>query len=308
MQNKSITLVLIILLAGLVWISTACTTGMDEKAFQDALNTAIAETDTAEQLDLQRTKGAEATLSPTETTAPTNTSIPDTSTPEPTYTQTAENTEDIVEGTEQPEFTIGGPAVQVSVDTNCRSGPGKVYTYLGALLVGEEANIYGKDPSGLWLYINNPDLEESFCWIWGYFANTTGNTAPLPIYTPGPTPKPNPNFSVGFREVETCSGAWQVEFEIFNNGVYPLNSVSSFVKDTDTNATSGNSALNTFVRKTGCVVDSTKDVLDPGATGYTVSLDLSNNPTGHLVFASITLCTDGDLNGYCRTREFYFTP
>lgn len=309
MQNKSIILLLIILLAGLVLISTACTPGLDEKAFQDALNTAIAETDTAQELDTQRTKGAEAALSPTETAAPTNTSIPPaTSTLEPTYTPTPEDEEDIVEGTEQPEFTISGPAVQVSVDTNCRSGPGKVYTYLGALLVGEQANIYGKDPSGSWLYINNPDLEDSFCWIWGYYANTSGNIAPLPIYTPGPTPKPDPNFSVGFREIETCGGAWQVEFEIYNNGVYPLNSVSSYVQDTDTSAASGNSALNTFEKKTGCVVDSSKTVLDPGATGYTVSLDLSNDPAGHLVFASITLCTKADLNGSCRTRELYFTP
>jgi len=308
MQNKSTTLLLIIIHAGLVLISTACSTGLDEKAFQDALNTAVAETDTAQELDLQRTKGAEAALSPTETTAPTNTTIPATSTLEPTYTQTPEDTEDIVEGTGQPEFTISGPAVQVSVDTNCRSGPGKVYTYLGALLVGEEANIYGKDPSGSWFYINNPDLEESFCWIWGYFANTSGNTAPLPIYTPGPTPRPDPNFSVGFREVETCGGAWQLEFEIYNNGVYPLNSVSSYVQDTETNANSGDSSSNTFTRKTVCAVDSSKDVLDPSATGYTVSLDLSNDPTGHLVFASITLCTKDDLNGSCRTRELYFTP
>ncbi len=112
----------------------------------------------------------------------------------------------------------------------------------------------------------------------------------------------------GFREVETCGGAWQIEFEIYNNGAYPLNSVSTYVQDTDTNANSGNSSLNKFTRKTGCVEDSTMDVLDPGATGYTVSLDLSNNPSSHLVFASVTLCTKDDLNGSCRTRELYFTP
>jgi len=307
MQNKSLTLLLTILLSGLVLISTACTTGMDEKAFQDAINTAVAETDTAQEHDLQRTKGAEAALSPTEITAPTNTSIPATSTPEPTYTPALE-TEDTVEGTEQPEFTISGPAVQVSVDTNCRSGPGKVYTYVGALLVGEEANIYGKDPSGSWLYINNPDLEEGYCWIWGYFANTSGNTAPLPIYTPGPTPKPDPNFSIGFREVETCGGAWQTEFEIYNNGPISLNSVSVYVQDTDTGANSGISSLNTFIRKTGCTEDTIQDIIGLGKTGFTVSLDLSNDPTGHLVFASVTICSGDNLHGLCRTRELYFTP
>ena len=301
MKNNMKLILIITLIAGISLFSTGCGNQMDEAAFIAALDTAVAATDIARTDEIQQTMDAQEASTPTETTAPTSTK---TSTPEPTNTPTL----DIGEGTEQPVLTSNGPAVQVSVDTNCRSGPGKVYPYKGAFLIGEEAEIFGKDPSGAWWYINNPDLEESFCWIWGYYATTSGDTAPLPIYTPGPTPKPDPNFSVGFREVETCGGVWQIEFEIYNNGAYPLNSVSTYVQDTDTNANSGNSSLNKFTRKTGCVEDSTMDVLDPGATGYTVSLDLSNNPSGHLVFASVTLCTKDNLNGSCRTRELYFTP
>lgn len=311
MQNKSLTILVIILATGLVLLNTACGTGIDEEAFQNALDTAVAETATAKALDLQRTKGAEVAIASTETTAPANTNTPVlvTPTPEPTLTATIEVTAEVgSEGTVLPEFTLTGPAVQVSVDTNCRSGPGKVYPYLGGLFVGEEAVIVGKDPSGAYWYITNPDQEGGYCWIWGAYAVISGNTAPLPIYTPGPTPIPGPNFSVAYREVESCGGAWQVEFEIFNNGVLDHESVSTFVQDTITGAQSGNSSINSFSKMSGCTVDETHDRRAPGDTGFTVSLDLSNNPTGHLTYASITVCTQDNLDGYCRTRELYFTP
>lgn len=294
----------------LITLTAACTAAeVDPQAFDSALNTAVAATVTAQALDLQRTKGAEAALPPTETEMPaaTNTEVPDTptSTPEPTKEDTPAVTAEV---TPLPEFTLSGPSVQVSVDTNCRSGPGKEYTWLGALMVGEEALIAGKDPSGAYWYIQNPDQEDAFCWIWGYYAMTSGNTALLPVYTPGPTPTPEVVFSVGFREVETCGGVWQVELEIDNTGRYNLESVSTFVQDTVTSAKTGDLTSNAFVRKTGCTVNASKEKLSPGDIGFSVSGNLANNPTGHLTYASVTVCTEDHLKGLCQTREFYFTP
>jgi hypothetical protein len=37
--------------------------------------------------------------------------------------------------------TESKPMISVSVDTNCRTGPGKIYDWIGALLVGEEAEV-----------------------------------------------------------------------------------------------------------------------------------------------------------------------
>ena len=234
-------------------MSSACSgsdsTVVDEKVFLDAVDTAVAGTATAQALDAQRTKGAEAALEPTETIAPTNTSAPDTSTPQPSFTPTPEETEETTADGDQPVFTLSGPSVQVSIDTNCRSGPGKSYTWLGALMVGEEAVITGKDPSGIYWYITNPDLEGEYCWIWGAYATTSGNTAPLPIFTPGPTPTPEPNFSTDFHEVESCGGAYQVEFTIVNNGSVTLESISITVKDTVTGNSTGKSTMNNLNEK-----------------------------------------------------------
>ncbi len=282
---------------------------IDEETFLNAVNTAVAATDTAQELEAQRTKGAEAANIPTETSAPTYTTAPDTSTPEPTQTPTLEITDGTPAPTVQaPSPSLSGPAVQVSVDTNCRSGPGKSYTWLGALMVGEQATITGKDPSGAYWYITNPDLDGGYCWIWGYYATIGGNTGLLPIFTPGPTPTPEPNFSTAFHQVESCGGTWQVEFTIVNNGSATLESISSSVKDTDTGNSSGISSINQFIEKNGCADVSSFGRLHPEDVGYTVSLDLPNDPTGHLVFASLKVCTDDNLHDACRTREFYFTP
>ena len=299
----------ILIAAGLVIFTTACgiqSRGLDDPAFENALETAVAATGAAQAAELQLTEDAKIVFTATATESPPSTSTPvlDTPTPEPTMTVTP----GLETSPEQPEITLKGSAVGVLVNTNCRSGPGKVYKYLGALLVGEEASIYGSDPSGSWYYINNPDVEDGFCWIWGFYAQTSQNIAALPVFTPGPTPVPEPQFSVGFREVESCGGSWQIEFEIVNSGLYTLESISTFVQDTVTNAKSGNSTENWFEKKTGCTVDQTQARRKPGDTGFTVSLDLSNDPTGHLTFASVTLCTLDDLDGDCLTRELYFTP
>ena len=37
--------------------------------------------------------------------------------------------------------TLEAPMVSVSVNTNCRTGPDKIYDNIGALLVGEQAEV-----------------------------------------------------------------------------------------------------------------------------------------------------------------------
>lgn len=81
------------------------------------------------------------------------------------------------------------PEITVSENTNCRVGPGKVYDYIGALLIGEKATIVAKNADETYWVINNPDASGK-CWLWGYYATISGNTDNLPIYTPPPTPTP----------------------------------------------------------------------------------------------------------------------
>ena len=293
MRKRTTILVIYLLLAGMGLVSAGCGNQMTEEDFLTALDTAVAATDSAQAAELQQTRDAEEANSPTATAEATST---ETHTPEPTITSTPEP------GDFEP------PIVSVSLDTNCRSGPGKVYPYLGGLFVGQESTVHGIDPSGAYYYIANPDIEDSYCWIWGFYAETTGDTDPLPIFTPGPTPDTAPEFTAEYRELETCDGAWRVEFTIENTGPVTLESISVHVLDTVTDEQTGVSEMNSFMAAGGCDLAADEDLLFPGESGFTISFDLSENPTDHYSFATITACTQENLGGNCFVAEFPFTP
>jgi len=85
--------------------------------------------------------------------------------------------------------TLDKPMISVSENTNCRSGPGKDYDYLGALLVNEQAEVVGQSMDGQYWIIKNPD-QAGECWLWGYYASVQGPIEGLAKYTPPPSPTP----------------------------------------------------------------------------------------------------------------------
>lgn len=82
------------------------------------------------------------------------------------------------------------PVVMVSVDTNCRTGPGTNFNYLTALQVGEQAEVIGKytvvNPT-YWI-IKKGTIT---CWLWGQYATVQGDTSTLPEMVSPPTPTPS---------------------------------------------------------------------------------------------------------------------
>ena len=96
--------------------------------------------------------------------------VVDTFTPLPTLSPTLSYTS-----------TSSVPTISVSVDTNCRTGPGKVYDRVGGLLVGETAEVIAKNPTNEYWYIRDPESPTGFCWVWGYYATVLGNTSIIPV-------------------------------------------------------------------------------------------------------------------------------
>ncbi len=125
-----------------------------------------------------------------ETPAP---SMTPTRTPTPTQTQTP---------------TLSVPMVHVSVDTNCRVGPGKVYDWLGALTVGEAAEVLARSADGQYWVIRNPDHPGGTCWLWGNYATVEGPIGNLPVWDPPPTPTPSRDWT----------GAWSAWVEGESSG------------------------------------------------------------------------------------------
>ncbi len=255
-----------------------------------------------------------ATLPATSETATlTFTPEPPTLTPTQTFTPTLAMT-----------FTPLIPQISVSVPTNCRNGPGKVYDMQGALLVGEIARVYGRDPTGRYWYIPNPDADGQFCWVWGEYATLTGNTGFLPIFTPPPTPTPTltptstltptltftpipvPEFQAEYSSSDICVN-WWVELKLRNTGSVAFKSAGVTVKDTVTGVTLSN-LTDGFVDINGCLTSSTKDTLAPNKTVIVSAPGFNYDPTGHKINATITLCSNYGQNGTCVTNNISFTP
>lgn len=99
--------------------------------------------------------------------------------------------------TATPEFTPtitltptpAVPTATVSVDTNCRTGPGQQYDRIGALLVGQSAEVVGKNLATNYWIIKTPGGSGN-CWLWGQTTTVTGNTANLPEFPIPATPTP----------------------------------------------------------------------------------------------------------------------
>jgi hypothetical protein len=107
-------------------------------------------------------------------------------TPLPVFTST-------FEFTSTPAFTStpSVPTATVSENTNCRTGPGTQYDLIGALLIGQSAEVVGKNSASNYWIIKNPG-KSGTCWLWGQYATVSGNTSGLTEYAVPPTPTPLP--------------------------------------------------------------------------------------------------------------------
>lgn len=210
--------------------------------------------------------------------------------------------------TPTPVFTptSGIPLISVSLATNCRVGPGKVYDRVGALVVGEVAEVYGRNDTGNYWYIRNPTRNTEFCWLWGEYASLAGNTAALPVYTPPPTPTPMPNFEADYGGRDTCVG-WWVDLDLYNSGGITFKSVALTVRDTDTDV-SLSLYTDGFTDNDGCLDSTTRDNLNPGASRTVSSPAFTYDPDGHKLRATVTLCSNTGQKGTCVTQVITFTP
>lgn len=226
-------------------------------------------------------------------------------TPTATFTLIFTPTETL---TPSPVFTATPivPQVSVSLATNCRVGPGKVYDRVGALLIGQVAEVIGRDTTGNYWYIRNPNQSNGFCWLWGEYATVTGNFAALPMFTPPPTPTPVPAFEAEYDGLETCAG-WWVDLKLTNTGGISFESISLTVRDTVTDIVVS-MYTDVFNDIDGCTGSSTREVLNPGANRIISSPAFAYDPSGHRLRATLTLCSRDGQNGTCVTDVIKFTP
>ncbi|MBI4730966.1 MAG: hypothetical protein HY781_02365 [Chloroflexi bacterium] len=159
-------------------LPTGPTTDPQEEIAQAIANTQLAQTQMA--LSVQQTMTALAQNAPQSTY-----------TFQPTYTQDFTPTDSSV-------------TVSVSVNTNCRTGPGSAYDIIGALAVGQTAEVVGRSASSDNWIIKLPSNPAVTCWLWGQYATVVGNTVGLPVYTPPPTPTPTTPSTITITIYNNC--------------------------------------------------------------------------------------------------------
>lgn len=302
-RSRRIYLALTLILA----TSFACAIPSIPTSDSGAVNTTVAETVIAEfTQNVSQLPTLE--ILPTLTFTPTVTFEPAAITANPTLAITITP----VFTTSATSVAVSAPVMSVSVPTNCRNGPGKIYDAVGALLVGETAEVYGRDPTSQYWYIRNPDPGPEFCWAWGTYATISGSPLLLPVLTPPPTPTPtmtptpSPSFDLEFKSADTCSG-WWVDIQVKNTGVLAFKSVTIELKDTVTEIEL-TAYSDSFVNLDGCLKTSTKDTLNPGDVFIISSPQFDYNPNGHNIRALVTLCTEEGQKGGCITKRINFKP
>jgi hypothetical protein len=236
--------------------------------------------------------------------------LSETPTATPTVTETA---------TPFYTFTPPIPLISVSVATNCRSGPGKVYDYRGALLVGKTVEVFGRDPSGNYWFIRDPDGEGDFCWVWGKYATISGNVSNLPLHTPPPTPTasptplpsftptPAPAFKLSLASMDSCSGSWWVDLRVKNTGAVAFKSYDITIKDkgSDTTLTDLSDG---FRDVDGCLSSSVVEAIEPGDTYLLSTPAFPHNLADHELRLVLTLCSGTGQKGICETVKLDFSP
>jgi hypothetical protein len=222
-------------------------------------------------------------ITPTDTEAPAPTAT-ETLTPKPSATATPEP-----------------PLAKVVRETNCRVGPGGLYTLVATYQVGQMLEVVAKDLGGGYWFVKNPEKPEEQCYLLAQNITISGETTALPKYTPPSSPTAAPYFNLTFKKFDTCQGVDFALFIVENVGSVPFR--SAYIKVI--NQKSGKSveqALNAFDLRVKCVLAKNIAPLNPGATGYVASAPFKWSGHADKLRAIIMVCTEKNLKGTCITQ------
>ncbi len=89
--------------------------------------------------------------------------------------------------TETPTITPRPPVVYVIArdqPVNCRYGPGTYYAVVDRLEPFQSAQVEGKDETGMWWYLNNPNFPGAYCWVSAGATDLEGRVETISLAAP----------------------------------------------------------------------------------------------------------------------------
>lgn len=258
-------------------ILSACNLPISDTAVESSTSDATATT------DLFATQTMQAKLVPTHTATEARTETP---TLEPSATSTPEP-----------------PKAEVLRVTNCRVGPGGLYDLVAKYEAGQQLNVVAKDLGGGYWFVQNPEKLEEQCYLLAQNIKITGDTEPLPKFTPLPSPTAAPYFEATFRKFDICENRNYVVFDIENLGSFPFRSVYIRVINQKIGE-SVEQAYNAFDLRARCVLAKNIAPLDVGKSGFVYSPQFKWSGHGEKLRVIIMACTEKNLKGSCVTQTF----
>jgi len=145
--------------------------------------------------------------------------------PTSTFTPTAIPIETLLAAAELPTITpTSTPSISLASPkdqpVNCRFGPDISYAIIGALNIGRQAEIIGKNADVTWLYVRNPSDPSTNCWLSVDFINIAGDVELLPAVGP-------PEIMVSNIEVRVEPPAMHVACDAFPQNVVIVAEIST---------------------------------------------------------------------------------
>ena len=218
----------------------------------------------------------------------------------------------------EPPAGSSAPVIVASVDTNCRTGPGAEYAKVGYLGAGKQAVVLGKEPSGNFWLIANPQNSSQNCWVWTVTTTLTGDEASLPVVEgsggavePPVQQPPSENGSmsatVKFSSIIVCNHASWVIFHAVNTSSLWIKSVDSRLQESGSHRDLGATRTNRpFLQAPqGCPPGVTD--LKAGSEGYFAVKLNSSAKVEDNIDAVIKLCSEPDQAGKCTSVWVNFT-
>jgi hypothetical protein len=238
---------------------------------------------------------ATATQAPAEVTA---TQVP------PTATVTATS----AIPTATPTLVVA--LLTAEIDTNCRQGPGASFEIISGLRAGKTAEVYGRDASDEWYFIQRPGGKaDEYCWVWSDTTTVAGDDDVLPVIPPYPV-QLNPvslqwYFTIGAVNIHTCNVP-TVFVMLQNTGFTQFESAQVNTWDATTGTALGSYFSNAPFTSFDKDCTGGFNVFPQNEMAF-VRGPLANNLSGHLISASVTLCKEENLSGKCYFEAITFT-
>lgn len=180
--------------------------------------------------------------------------------------------------------TPSGVIVVVSVDTNCRKGPGQAYESVYGLPVGVTGKVVGKNTSvpNYWV-IEIPNTNGGTCWLWGQYATVTGDTNTLKVVAVPATPTPTATLTPTATKVVAPAAPSNPSSVLLTCVTDPASFLQTFTATfTWTDNSNNETGFNIYVNANfadGSSVDFLSGSVGANTTSYTVTAQsLSKTP------------------------------